>query len=274
MCELFAISSEHPYRANRYLEEFYSHSEKHRHGWGISWRHGSPFDEQAVTIIREPKRALDSARLRDLLASPIEHHELMAHIRFSTGTKMIESNCHPFLEVDITGRQWTMEHNGILFNERLTSTYDAATEGDTDSERMAAFLLDVTDEAFIRGAKPDFASRFTVLAGAIAQLANRNRVNVILNDGEYTYVHTNTSRCTLHWRSFEDEKSGHVIVVSTQPLGGEAEADEWKPVPPNRLIALRHGKLERTSAPHGYRFCETILDLQRAMGVPPKDFVA
>ena len=115
MCELFAISSEHPYRANRYLEEFYSHSEKHPHGWGISWRHGSPFDEQAVTIIREPKRALDSERLRELLASPIEHHELMAHIRYSTGTKMVESNCHPFLEVDITGRQWTMEHNGRLF---------------------------------------------------------------------------------------------------------------------------------------------------------------
>ena len=103
---------------------------------------------------------------------------------------------------------------------------------------------------------------------------NRNRVNIILDDGEYTYVHTNTSKCTLFYRSFTDEKGGRAIVVSTTCLGGSAEEEEWKPVPANRLIALCDGRLVRTSAPHGYRFCETILELQRKMGVRPEDYVA
>jgi glutamine amidotransferase len=274
MCELFAIDSKNPVRANGYLEEFYSHSVKHPHGWGLSWRDGSPFDEESVTLYREPKRAIDSEQLPHLLENPIEQHQLLAHIRYATGTRMRTRNCHPFREVDVTGRQWTMIHNGILFNERLTSSYDAMTEGDTDSERMAAFLLDVMDEAFMRGAKPDFDSRFAVLASALAQLANRNRINVILSDGEYTYVHTNTSKATLNYRAFTDAQGGKVTVVSTQPLGGEDERGEWKPVPPNRLIALHHGRLVRTSAPHGYKFCETILELQRAMGIRPEDFVA
>lgn len=274
MCELLAIDSNNPVRANEYLREFYSHSVKHPHGWGLSWRDGSPFDEDSVTLIREAKRAIDSEKLPHLLERPIEERQLLAHIRYATGTKMAERNCHPFRETDVTGRQWTMIHNGILFNERLTSSYDATTEGDTDSERMAAFLLDVMDEAFMRGAKPDFDSRFAVLASALAQLANRNRINVILNDGEYTYVHTNTSKTTLNYRAFDDSRGGKATIVSTQPLGSEDERSEWRPVPPNRLIALHHGRLARTSAPHGYKFCETILELQREMGIRPEDFVA
>jgi len=49
----------------------------------------------------------------------------------------------------------------------------------------------------------------------VTQLANRNRVNIILDDGEYTYVHTNTSKCTLFYHSFTDERGGRAIVVST-----------------------------------------------------------
>ena len=77
----------------------------------------------------------------------------------------------------MTGRQWTLIHNGILFNEGLTFPYEDRTEGETDSERMAAFLTDVMDEAYLRGAKVTFHVRFGALTGAVTQLANRNRVN-------------------------------------------------------------------------------------------------
>lgn len=274
MCELFALNAEGPVNTNAYLREFFSHSVNHPHGWGISWRDGDPFDDASVTLVREGRRAIDSDLNWQVLGSPIEKSHVLAHIRYATGTDMAERNCHPFRTVDMTGRQWTLIHNGILFNEGLTFPYEDRTEGETDSERMAAFLTDVMDEAYLRGAKPTFDVRFGALAGAVTQLANRNRVNIILDDGEYTYVHTNTSKCTLFYRSFTDEKGGQAIVVSTTCLGGSAEAQEWKPVPANRLIALRDGRLVRTSAPHGYRFCETILELQRKMGVRPEDYVA
>ena len=274
MCELFALDAKNPTPVNAYLKEFYAHSVNHPHGWGIAWREGDPFDEDSVTLVREGRRAIDSDLLHGILGRPIAQRQLLGHIRYATGTDTAERNCHPFLETDVTGRQWTLVHNGIIFNEGMTYPYAGLTEGDTDSERMAAFLTDVLDQAFLRGARPDFDSRFAVLTGAITQISNRNRVNVILQDGEYTYVHTNTSKPTLFFRSYEDGEGGDVTVVSTTRLGGEDEAEQWKPVPGNRLIAYREGRLVRASAPHGYKFCETILDLQRKMGIRPEDWVA
>ena len=54
--------------------------------------------------------------------------------------------------------------------------------------------------------------------------------------------------------------------IRAQLARGEAEAALWKPVPRNRLIAYRDGHLVRTSAPHGYTFCEAILDLRKKFG--------
>lgn len=125
------------------------------------------------------------------------------------------------------------------------------------------FLLDVLDEATMRaGCALGFDGTFDALAGALSQISNLNRQNLIMNDGTYTYVHTNTSEDTLNYRQLSDD----AIVFSTKPLGGDAEKDLWKPVPRNRLIAYRDGHLVRTSAPHGYTFCEAILDLRKKFG--------
>ena len=125
------------------------------------------------------------------------------------------------------------------------------------------FLLDVLDEAAMRtGGAPDFNGTFDALAGALSQISNLNRLNLIMDDGTYTYVHTNTSEDTLNYRQLSED----AIVFSTKPLGGDTEKDLWKPVPRNRLIAYRDGRLVRTSAPHGYTFCEAILDLRKKFG--------
>ena len=44
---------------------------------------------------------------------------------------------------------------------------------------------------------------------------------------------------------------------------GEKERALWHPVPRNRLIAYRDGRIVRTSKPHGYVFCEAILELRK-----------
>ena len=125
------------------------------------------------------------------------------------------------------------------------------------------FLLDVLDEAALRaGGALDFEGTFNALAGALSQIPNLNRLNLIMDDSSYTYVPTNASEDTLHFRQLADD----AIVFSTKPLGGEAEKALWKPVPRNRLIAYRDGHLARTSVPHGYTFCEAILDLRRKFG--------
>jgi len=184
---------------------------------------------------------------------------LEAHIRFSTAGRLCEENCHPFRGEDISGRNWTLIHNGILFNEGLLASYDLKEVGETDSERTMLFLLDVLDETALRSGRLDFDTTFSALASAIGQISNLNRLNLILDDGTYTYVHTNTSEDTLHYRQLADD----AIVISTQPLGDESERELWRPVPRNRLIAYRDGRIVRTSKPHGYVFCEALLELRK-----------
>ena len=237
-----ALRDQLPVLANAYLREFYTHSHDNPHGWGLSWRddHGKPGDPEAdVVLWREPIPAYESALLPKILEQPVEACRLEAHIRFSTcGAQSVE-NCHPFLGSDISGREWTLIHNGILFNEELLAGYDRRERGETDSERTMLFLLDVLDEAAMRaGGALDFNGTFDALAGALSQISNLNRLNLIMDD----------------------------IVFSTKPLGGDAEKDLWKPVPRNRLVAYRDGRLVRTSAPHGYTFCEAILDLRKKFG--------
>ncbi len=275
MCELFAVNAANPVEVNAYLAEFFSHSTKHKDGWGITWRgdravHSAAAgpsevgdEDSSVFVHREPVPAWTSDYIPHLLKTPLAAAMLEAHIRLSTCGNTVRENCHPFFGCDVSGREWTLIHNGILFNEQLLTTYDLKETGQTDSERALLFLLDVVDEAAVRsGGLLDFPVRFQALSGAVSQISNLNRLNLIIDDGEYTYVHTNTDVDTLHFCQPSDD----AIVFSTQPLGGPAQADLWKPVPKNRLIAYRNGRLVRTSTPHGYVFCEAILDLRRKFG--------
>ncbi len=278
MCELFAINAAVPVYVNDYLDEFYSHSHAHPHGWGLTYR----LDEasqpataptelergalipgsRGVVLWREPKPAFESQLLPTVLSQPIAATHLQAHIRKATCGTLHESNCHPFHETDVMGRDWTLIHNGILFNEGILWGYDDRETGDTDSERVMLFLMDVLEEASLRtGGSLNFEQTFRALTSAITQLGNLNRLNLILDDGTYTYVHTNTDKVTLHFRQLD----GQSIIFSTEPLGPTDQRELWKPVPQNRLIAYRNGRLIRASSPHGNVFCEAILEARKAL---------
>ena len=272
MCELFAVNAARPVQVNAYLEEFFSHSHKHKDGWGMCWREAQTMaappaesdlsDDPELYLHREPVAAWTSDYIPQLLAHPVSSGTLEAHIRLATGGTPSPENCHPFVGTDVSGTTWSLVHNGILFNEELLQTYDLKEAGQTDSERALLFLLDVLDEATLRSGGPlGFEERFQALAGAVSAISNLNRLNLIMSDGTYTYVHTNTSEDTLRFLELPD-----ATVFSTQPLGDAAERALWKPVPRNRLIAYRDGRLVRTSVPHGYVFCEAILELRRIFG--------
>lgn len=264
MCELFAINSRTPFEANDYLAEFFSHSHRHPHGWGMSWLDQDAPVDQHFVVTKEPVAAYESKLLPRLLQTPITERHLMAHIRRSTCGNQVAENCHPFVQCDLTGIQWSMIHNGILFNEQLSASYGSVENGETDSERAMLFFIDCLDEATLRnGDALTDDQRFHVLASAVAQFSNLNRLNVIMDDGTYTYVHTNTDIVTLRYRTFQETGTA---VIATTPLGDPSEYEEWKPVPQYRLVAFRDGRIVRTSAPHGYVFSEAILKLRKVFG--------
>ena len=176
MCELFAVNAARPVRVNAYLEEFFSHSHKHKDGWGITWRKSCtntsapaqtlPIpedlgDDSDVFLYREPVAAWRSTAMGEFCAHAIDSCRLEAHIRLSTCGNTVRENCHPFYATDISGREWTLIHNGILFNEELLATYDRREAGQTDSERALLFLIDVVNEAAMRsGGDLGFDTRF------------------------------------------------------------------------------------------------------------------
>lgn len=242
MCELFAINAQEAIEANGYLRVFFSHSEQHPHGWGIAWNH-----DGQVFLRKEPVKAAESSYLRELLDTPIRHRRLIAHIRLATKGITRQENCHPFEVESSDGTVWMLAHNGTIFNDALLTGYHTQGQGDTDSEQIVLFLMDLLDAAELRqGGELGFEARFSVLNSAITKLSNGNKVNVILDDGEHLYVHTNTMETTLYIK----QQPG-AAVFSTQALDDDPT---WAPVPTAQLQAYRDGELVRQAAPHGNIF--------------------
>ena len=243
MCELYAINSRRPVRANEHLRTFYRDSVQHPHGWGLSWRDGA-----SVHLHKEEVRAIDSAYLAGVLEDPISSTNVVAHIRNATMGILAYNNCHPFLRRDLMGCPWVIAHNGTILDNRLTDGYGAYAAGDTDSEQVVIFLVDELDDVAERkGAPLTFGERFVVLSHAVEELSANNKLNLVLDDGEHTYVHTNTVEPTLYVRAQDD-----TAFFCTRPLDGEG----WEPLPQNRLIAYRDGHMERMGARHEHSIDE------------------
>ena len=226
MCELFGFSAKEPIGAADYLNKFFSHSVLHPHGWGMMYDCGG-----ARAVIREPVRAIDSTCLGDIVASLGPQKTMLAHIRFATVGSIREENCHPYTGTDLSGREWTLIHNGTIYSGKLNYQYYKRQSGDTDSERLFLALLDAVNERLRQGAMTE-RERFETVAHFIEQTAPRNKLNLMIWDGELLYVHKNLKN-TLSYRRIPEG-----ILFSTQPLGQNG----WCPFPIAQVIAYRDGR--------------------------------
>lgn len=230
MCELFGFSSAQPVDLRSALQVFYSHSTAHPHGWGYaSLSGGSP------RIYREPVAAYQSSELPGFLAALEPERTALAHIRLATVGALNRVNCHPFTSKDCSGRDWTLIHNGTIFSGLRLAPYFSRQEGSTDSERILLYLVDQIDRETRSAGHPLRPyERFRVVEEVTTALSWRNKLNLILWDGEQMYVHTNM-RDTLFSRQTENS-----VCFATRPVDG----GEWAPVPLTTLFVFRDGKLE------------------------------
>lgn len=228
MCELFGYSSKKCGIINDYLKEFYSHSNKHPHGWGLAGLEGN----EAV-IEKEPIQATKSNYLKERLSQPFIAKNVFAHIRYATIGNIEYKNCHPYSKKDHNGRRWTVIHNGTIFDYPPLYKYVKLQEGDTDSERILLYIVDKINQAEMGNERLSGRERFHMIDCIISNMSKGNKLNIILYDGEYMYVHTNY-KDSLYFLKKEDE-----IFFSTQPLSME----EWKPLPFTRLLAYKDGEL-------------------------------
>ena len=224
MCELLGFTSENYTDISDYLRTFFSHSNRNPHGWGMM------YENDVRSVLKEPVCANESCFLSDVLDSFTLQKTVLAHIRFATVGSINQNNCHPFTGTDISGREWTLIHNGTIFSSKHQHRYSTVQSGDTDSERFFLSLLDNMNEHISR-AVPDERERFEIINNFIVNNAPRNKLNLIIYDGDLLYVHKNLKN-TLCFKRLSNG-----LIFSTKPLDNGV----WIPFPMTQVIAYKHG---------------------------------
>ena len=234
MCEMLGISAKRRRKANATLREFFSHAERHPHGWGLA-RFGDDGALVAPGVEKEPRKATTSECLRNLLDSRIDERTIIAHIRFATVGTMELVGDNPEM----------LAHNGTVFDGAVLNDYIGVQYGETDSERLLLYLVDLVNRAEIRLGRPlSEEERFDTLSSVVAALAKGNKLNLLVFDGETLYAHTNF-RGALHYLKDDDS-----LMLSTNPLS----QGDWKPLPFTRLVAIKDGEFVREGSSHGHEY--------------------
>lgn len=240
MCELFGLSGKKREDISGELREFFSHSSQNPDGWGLALYNG-----EEKFFHKENMSADQSAYVRNLLKHPVTARDAIAHIRLATIGYDEYENTHPFRCYDSSGREWTLAHNGTIFEGDILNSYYYVQQGETDSERILLYIIDCLNTAAReRGHAPDEKERFDILADAAAELSPQNKLNLLIYDGEVLYVHTN------YRDSLFERDDGSKVLFSTKPLSGGV----WEKVPFTRLSAYKNGKRIRVGRDHGNEY--------------------
>lgn len=246
MCEILGFSAKKEQPIERYLREFYQHSKDHPDGWGLAL-----FREGDSKLYTEPTEARFSEQLPGLLDFIGVQSCTLAHIRKATVGGINPKNCHPFQRTDNSGIVWTLVHNGTIFSGLELFPYESCQEGTTDSERVLLYLVDRMNEAIQRkGAGLHSFERFKVLEQVVSTLSYRNKLNLLIYDGEQLYVHTNMLG-TLFQKQWEDS-----ALFSTTPL----DETHWEQVPMTTVLVYQDGTLRYKGRDHHTVYVDTLND--------------
>jgi glutamine amidotransferase len=200
-------------------------------------------------IDKEPIKATCSEHLKDILSHPVVGKNVFAHIRLATVGEIISPNCHPFTEADDNNRSWMLIHNGTIFDYPKLDEYKDKESGDTDSERILLYIIDKINEfEKSKGSVSTIKERFNILTEIVEDLSRNNKLNLMIYDGDLTYIHSNM-RNSLYY--LKDDES---FLVATTPL---TDDENWKPVELNKLFGLIDGNIIFESAEHENEFILT-----------------
>lgn len=228
MCELFGFSGNKRTDLTGLLTEFFSHSVNNPDGWGLA-----SFDDSHTLIYKERVAAYKSPNIERIIKETGKARTLIGHIRLATIGYDDYNNSHPFSGYDRSGRLWTLAHNGTIFECDDLSIYSYKQKGSTDSERVFLYLLDKINEKIDeKKGDLDVKERFDIVDGIVTKLSPKNKLNIIIYDGEQTYLHTNY-RDSLYVNNTSDG-----AVFATVPLSDGV----WDHLPFKTLVSYKNGK--------------------------------
>lgn len=250
MCELFGANLINEVSINGMIAEFFSHSIMHPHGWGLA-----TFQKNSdiPNIIKEPNRAIDSQVLKQELLKEINNYVVLGHIRYATIGKIKLENCHPYSYKDKFNRQWTLIHNGTIYSGTQLLPYMNVQKGSSDSERILLYLIDKINQ---KESFPNAYERFRIVNDLVCDLSYRNKLNLIIYDGEQLYIHTNM-KDTL----YQKIQNGNIF-FATVPL----DDNGWSTVPMTTLLVYKDGLLVYKGRNHRNEFIKSYGNIQQSQG--------
>ena len=244
MCELLSVCTKKPIDVQSYLKSFYSHSIRHPHGWGLMRE-----KDDKVEIIKEPICASGSRIISEVIHKTEPQTNMLAHIRLATVGATKYDNCHPYTGFDTSGRRWTLIHNGTIYSGTQLAKYLSEQSGDTDSERIFLYVLDeINKEITLSGAYLSITQRCRIIDKIAVQLSPRNKLNLMIYDGEILYVHKNMKDTLVY------KKSDSGFIFSTLPLDDE----QWEQFPMTQMIAFKDGERIFEGTAHKHEFIPTL----------------
>lgn len=224
MCMLYAFSANRKFNINKHLKSFFSYSTFHPHGWGIAAYKA----DNDLRLAKDKGAAYRSKQVKELLKKDIPTKLCLAHIRYATIGEITYSNAHPFT-ADIMGEKWAFAHNGSVSNHEFDIYINP--NGETDSERVFCYIQD----KLIQARAVNLEEKISVLEDCIEKLSKDSKLNLVISDGTYLYIHCN------YKNSLYSYMSDNYVTVCTKALKGSNIA-LWEPVELNRLIVFENEK--------------------------------
>ena len=262
MCELFAMSSDHPIRLVYELRQFAPHGGVQYHnrdGWGIVFA-----QQRDAYLFKEPAEGVTSALERLIVSDPPLSRMVMAHVRRATAGQPALCNTHPFRRA-VNGEVRSFAHNGDLPQLRAAHAGTEALRncvGETDSELAFMILL---ERLAALNATDAPADRLEAFAQFCSEMREFGDCNFLYAEGEKLFVHADKRRYEdsngkiseprepgLHiceipteklvWRTrgaaTEKAHAGSQLLVASVPLGD----GQWDDLPRGTVLMIEHGK--------------------------------
>jgi glutamine amidotransferase len=219
MCRMFGVVAAEPIAPRELLRDaprsLRALSREHPDGWGLAIHVANDW-----IIHRDTTCAADSVRYGEL-SEGIATRLMLAHVRQKTVGPTALMNTHPFRR-----GPFVFAHNGTIKDvmalvERSSPERLAQIEGDTDSERLFAFVMTHVDAA--GDVERGVATAVRVLHG----LGEIGSASFLLSCGARLYAHR------LGRALFVLRRGGATMIASEQ-LTGEA----WEELPEKALLVL------------------------------------
>ncbi len=221
MCRMFALVAARPVTARELLRDaprsLWALSREHKDGWGVALRTAADW-----MVHRSTACAALCERYGEL-ADAVTTQLLIAHVRQKTVGETSLLNTHPFRR-----GSYVFAHNGTVKDvaalaSRTSPERLAELEGETDSERLFAFVMTHIDAA---------GDTETGVVAAVRELhaaTDLGSATFLLSCGARTYAHRlGRSLFALTRHGAEEVRRTASIVIASERLTAEAwvELDE------------------------------------------------